>query len=41
MEKSKIKIELLNDVDINEITANLEYCIVIIGQQGKFLMIIY
>ena len=30
------KIELLNDVDINEITANLEYSIVIIGQQGKF-----
>ena len=44
--KSKIKIELLKDVDFNEVAANLEYSIIIIGKEGNsltnnFLIIFY
>ncbi len=35
--KPKIKIEFLNDIDCNEVTSNLEYSIVIVGEQGKFI----
>ena len=38
MEITTIKIELLNDVDINDIAINLEYNIVIIGKEGKLLI---
>ncbi len=38
MEKSKLTIEILNEVDINEISPNLEYDIMIIGDQGKSLI---
>ena len=37
MEKSKMKIELLNDKDINEIIANLEYSIVIYEKKREKL----
>ena len=33
--KSKIKIELLKDVDFNDIAANLEYSIMILGKEGN------
>ena len=33
--KSKIKIELLKDVDFNDVAANLEYSIIIIGKEGN------
>ena len=33
---NKIKIELLNDIDSNEMAINLEYNIVIVGKEGKF-----
>lgn len=35
---SRIKIELIKDFDANEITANLEYNIVILGKEGKFII---
>ena len=35
MENEKLIIELLNEIDINEISPNLEYNIMVIGQQGK------
>ena len=35
MENGNLTIELLNEIDINEISPNLEYNIMIIGQQGK------
>jgi hypothetical protein len=35
MENNKLTIEILNEVDVNEISPNLEYDIVIIGEQGK------
>ena len=38
MEITTIKIELLNDIDINDIAINLEYNIVIIGKEGKLLI---
>jgi len=38
MEKCKLTIEILNEVDINEISPNLEYDIMIIGDQGKSLI---
>ena len=38
MEITTVKIELLNDVDINDIAINLEYNIVIIGKEGKLLI---
>lgn len=38
MENNKIKIELLNDVDTNNISINLEYNIIIIGKEGKFVI---
>ena len=36
--KSKIKIELLKDVDFNDVAANLEYSIIIIGKEGNLLI---
>ena len=36
MEINKIKIDLLNEIDTNEIAINLEYNIVIVGKEGKF-----
>ena len=36
MENEKLTIEILNEVDVNEITPNLEYNFMIIGEQGKF-----
>ncbi len=35
MKNAKLSIEILNEVDINEISPNLEYDIMIIGEQGK------
>ena len=37
MENIKIKVELLTEIDINEISANLEYNIVILGKEGNFI----
>jgi hypothetical protein len=34
--KQNLKIEFLNEIDSNQ-TANLEYSIVIVGEQGKFI----
>ena len=36
--KSKVKIELLKDVDFNNIATNLEYSIIIIGNEGNLLI---
>ena len=38
MENGNLTIELLNEIDINEISPNLEYSIMIIGQQGKIII---
>jgi hypothetical protein len=38
MENGNLTIELLNEIDINEISPNLEYNIMIIGQQGKIII---
>ena len=38
MENGKLAIEILNEVDVNEISPNLEYNIMIIGEQGKSLI---
>lgn len=38
MEKNELKIELLNEIDINEISANLEYNIMILGTQGNYII---
>lgn len=38
MENTNLTIELLNEIDINEISPNLEYNIMIIGQQGKIII---
>ena len=35
MENGKLTIEILSEVDVNEISPNLEYDIMIIGEQGK------
>jgi len=35
MKNAKLSIEILNEVDLNEISPNLEYDIMIIGEQGK------
>ena len=37
--KSKVKIEFLNEIDSNKTSANLEYCILIVGEQGEFIQI--
>jgi hypothetical protein len=38
MENGKLTIEILNEVNVNEISPNLEYNIMIIGEQGKSLI---
>ena len=38
MKKSNIIIELLNDIDVNDINANLEYNIIILGNEGKYII---
>ena len=38
MKKSNIKIDLLNENEVNDINANLEYNIVIVGSKGKYII---
>ena len=38
MKKSNIIIDLLNDIDVNDINANLEYNIIILGNEGKYII---
>ena len=38
MEKSQIKVEFLNEIDANEISANLEYNIIILGKEGNLII---
>jgi hypothetical protein len=38
MKNENLAIELINEIDINEISPNLEYNIMIIGQQGKIII---
>jgi hypothetical protein len=38
MEKSQIKVEFLTEIDTNEISANLEYNILILGKEGNLII---